>query len=160
MGTVKSNPGDFFKEVTDSIQPGINISFNAVKVMTPSGRILPATISSITITENTNDTAVANGKPFIGFGEIEAGQAKTSTFKKQKDLKIPTGYSLKKATIYFTDAGFSTIETRNLYTTNLALVKELINRCQPGTAVILEKIVITDKSGNDLFLSSTGFILY
>lgn len=99
-------------------------------------------------------------KKSITWGGLMPGRIAADSFKKQNQIKLPVGYSLKKAVIFFAGANFQTVETLNMYTTDLLPIKNAIDKCVPGTVVYVDKILVTDTNKQVAFLTSAGFVLY
>ena len=99
-------------------------------------------------------------KKSITWGDFIPGRMAADSFKKQNQIKLPAGYTLKKAVIFFAGANFTTVETYNMYTTDLLPLKDAINKCGPGTVVYIEKVLVTDINKQEAFLSNAGFVLY
>ncbi len=108
------------------------------------------------VIEQKSDTV----KPSIFWGAFPPGRVEFGVFKKQTQIKLPDGYTLKKAIINFAGAGFQKVERYNLYSQDLDKLSEVISRCVPGTVVIVEKILTVDRNGQEVFLSNAGFPLF
>ena len=106
------------------------------------------------------DQSSITTKPSIFWGKFPPGRVEYGAFKKQSQINLPEGYKLKKAIINFAGAGFQTVEIFNLYSQELDKISAAISRCVPGTIVIIEKILVVDKDGQDVFLSNAGFPLF
>ncbi len=118
--------------------------------------INPKHIESINIkTINTNDrkamyvTLKKIAGPFIFWGIIAGGWLELEYFKKQKELKIAPGYTLEKATLWFSGPGFgNSVVKATINSNSLASVEKYIAQCEEGAKVVFDELVITDEKGN------------
>ena len=157
---MKDSSTSSFIDVLDSCQDGTNINFQNVIVKTPSGRLMKSKMSFIKLSDNPINLSNDEDRPEISFGEVNSGTMKASIFRRQKELRIPFGYKFKKATIFFTGAGFPHVKILNLFTVDTTPLKNALELCEPGTVVLIEKIFVEDSNGNGKFLTNVAFALY
>ena len=100
-------------------------------------------------------------KPIILWGDLAPGRHPAEDVRKQVQIKLPAGYKLKAATVYFTGANFTTVEKFSIASEDLSGLREAISRCVPGSVVILEKILVTYNNGSQqMFLRNSPFVCY
>jgi len=59
-----------------------------------------------------------------------------------KDFEFETQFKVVSAVVYFSGAGFPGVERGNISSNSLKPVKELMNRCKPGTIVIFDEVKV------------------
>ena len=84
--------------------------------------------------------------PDISFGDMNNKVVTPELLHQQKNIKIPQGYKLIKATVYF--AGFSNwVHMRSLNSTDLSVLSDLIDSCKDGSSIVTENVTVMSPNG-------------
>jgi len=84
--------------------------------------------------------------PQVSFGDMTKKLVTSNLLRQQKNIKVPPGYRLIKATVYF--AGFSpTVYMRSLNSTDLSALNDLLDSCEEGSTIVTDNVTVKSPSG-------------
>jgi len=142
----------------DSCADGSSIILDNVLIKTPSGKLMRSYIPVVQVGKYAKPFDL--NIPEIQFGSLKAGRAESGRFKRQKKIYVSAGYEFVSATIYFSGAGFPVVKSATLQGQSLAPIYDLLQKCQPGTAVIFDNVKIQARDDEARTIVGIGFALY
>ncbi|MGG9971226.1 gliding motility protein GldM [Ferruginibacter sp. SUN002] len=124
-------------------------------------------------------TVTANGKstPFefrvkeipnpvfkVGPGgtRMSAGQFKSQQFCRAEleNFDFAANFSVVSATVYFSGANFSNVQTTTLNGNSLAPLSSYMQRCGPGSAITFDNVKVQGPDGKQRTIQGVGIVLY
>lgn len=84
----------------------------------------------------------------IEVGNLKGNRLQIDSFKAQKELRLTNGLNLHYVTIFFSGANFQNTMAATLAGNSLSLIKNMIDRCKPGTIVSFERIIALNSKGD------------
>ena len=97
----------------------------------------------------------------------EPGKMRSVVFKSQeycrvelKDFEFDVHFSVVSATVYFTGANFKGVEKGFIVSNNLKPVKNLIDRCQPGSIVVFDDVKVKGPDNEIRSIEGVTYQLY
>lgn len=132
---------------------------------TSSGRYIasPASLGEATVSVNVDGKITPFTfkvkevpKPIAMVGNSTGGRMLAGTFKSQQGLRAVlenfvfegVTYTVTSFRVYFTGAGFSESQVKDVSGNLFAPVKDLIDKCRPGTTITFEDIRVTGPGGS------------
>jgi gliding motility-associated protein GldM len=105
--------------------------------------------------------------PVLMVGPSDGGRIQSVVFKSQrfaraelKDFIYDYRYNIVSAKVYFTGAGFPSVQQANIRGGNLAELESTLSRCMPGTSVIFDEVRVQGPGGPVKSIPAVGFQLY
>lgn len=105
--------------------------------------------------------------PILMVGPSEGGRVRSVVFKNQsfaraelKHFDFEYRYHIVSATVYFTGANFSNLQTGTINDGNLGSIKKFMDMCIPGTTVIFDNVRVQGPGGPVISIPGAGFVLY
>ncbi|HUZ58211.1 MAG TPA: gliding motility protein GldM [Hanamia sp.] len=129
---------------------------------------------------NASITVSANGKnstfpfrvktipdPVIKVGPSGGGRIQSVIFKNQnfvradlENFDFDAHFNIVSATIYFSGANFSNVQSAEIHGGSLEGIKSLLQRCIPGTSVTFDNVKVQGPDGKVRNITGPGFILF
>ena len=69
----------------------------------------------------------------VKFGNLDSSRISVEEFRAQKELIADKGYSIDSAKVYFSGAGFPSVQRTELNGGNLGGLSSFLSRCGPGS---------------------------
>ena len=95
------------------------------------------------------------------------GKMRSIVFKSQeycrvelKDFEFDVHFSVVSATIYFTGANFKGVEKGFIVSSSLKPIKNLIDRCQPGSIVVFDDVKVKGPDNEIRAIDGVTYQLY
>ncbi len=105
--------------------------------------------------------------PILMVGPSDGGRVQSVMFKNQrfaradlKDFDFDYHYNIVGATVYFSGANFSNIQTRTINNGNLESLSAELAKCIPGTTVTFDNVRVQGPGGPVKSIPAVGFVLY
>jgi hypothetical protein len=105
--------------------------------------------------------------PIVKVGPSSGGRVQSVVFKNQsfaradlENFDFDAHFNIVSATIYFSGANFSNVQSAEIHGGNLDPVKGLLQRCIPGTSVNFDNVKVQGPDGIIRSIPGPGFILY
>lgn len=98
--------------------------------------------------------------PRLGIDSVTNTKMKVEDIKKAQRITAGTGYTLATANIYFSGAGFRETATVAISGNSMVLVKQLLDRCVPGSIVTFDNVKVKDGKGRISTIRGMSIVLY
>ena len=164
--TISSGSG--WDKTQATLSGGNMTGSNGSRVVTVSG----GTAASITVT--------ADGKsskfefrikmipdPIGMVGNSKGGRVLASMFKSQDFLRadlfgfdFDARFNVTGANVYFTGAGFPTVQTGTINSGSLAPIKSKIDLCKPGSTITFDDLKVVGPDGRTRTIPAVSFVLF
>ncbi|MES2430636.1 MAG: gliding motility protein GldM [Bacteroidota bacterium] len=127
--------------------------------------------ASITVTANGKSSSfdfrvkeIPNPVFKVGPGgtRMSAGQFKSQQFCRAEleNFDFAANFSVVSATVYFSGANFSNVQTTTLNGNNLGGLSALMQRCGPGSAITFDNVKVQGPDGKQRTIQGVGIVLY
>ena len=77
-----------------------------------------------------------------------------------ENFDFAASFSVVSATVYFSGANFSNVQTVQLTGNNLSSLQSLMQRVGPGTSVTFDQVKVKGPDGKDRSIQGVGIVLY
>lgn len=118
-----------------------------------SGQLYPADSGSATCIG-------CQGYPRLGIDSVTDTKMKAEDIKKAQRITAGTGYTLATANIYFSGAGFRETVTVAISGNSLLGIKEVLDRCVPGSIITFDNVKVKDGKGRISTIRGLSIVLY
>lgn len=105
--------------------------------------------------------------PIFKVGPSRGGRIQSVIFKNQQfcraDLEnfdFEARFTVISATVYFSGANFSNVQTGSISGGNMAPIASLLTKCIPGTSVTFDNVKVQGPDGSVRVIPGPGFILF
>jgi gliding motility-associated protein GldM len=105
--------------------------------------------------------------PVLKVGPNQGGRVQSVIFKNQQfcraDLEnfdFDARFVVISATVYFSGANFSSVQTATITGGSLAGISSQLARCIPGTSITFDNVKVKGPDGTERTIPGPGFILY
>ncbi len=105
--------------------------------------------------------------PVIKVGPSAGGRVQSVVFKNQnfaradlENFDFDARFNIVSATIYFSGANFSNVQSAEIHGGSLEGIKSLLQRCIPGTSVTFDNVKVQGPDGKIRSITGPGFILF
>jgi gliding motility-associated protein GldM len=105
--------------------------------------------------------------PVFAVGPSKGGRVQSVMIKNQQfcraDLEnfdFDARFSVISATVYFSGANFSNVQTATLTGNSLAGIQAQLQKCIPGTSITFDNVKVQGPDGSVRVIQGPGFILY
>jgi gliding motility-associated protein GldM len=105
--------------------------------------------------------------PVLKVGPSAGGRIQSVVFKNQsfaradlENFDFDAHFNVVSATLYFSGANFSSVQSAEIHGGSLSSVSSLLQRCIPGTSVTFDNVRVQGPDGVIRSIPGPGFILY
>ncbi len=105
--------------------------------------------------------------PILKVGPSSGGRMQSVVFKNQQfcradleNFEFDARFSVISATVYFSGANFSSVQTATISGGSLAGLSAQLAKCIPGTSVTFDNVKVQGPDGTTRTIPGPGFILY
>ena len=105
--------------------------------------------------------------PILKVGPSSGGRMQSVVFKNQQfcradleNFEFDARFTVVSATVYFSGANFSSVQTASISGGSLAGLAGQMSRCIPGTSITFDNVKVQGPDGAIRPIPGPGFILY
>ncbi len=98
--------------------------------------------------------------PRLGIDSVTSTKMKAEDIKKAQRITAGTGYTLATTNIYFSGAGFRETVTVAISGNSLLGIKEVLDRCVPGSIVTFDNVKVKDGKDRISTIRGMSIVLY
>lgn len=143
----------------DSCADGSYIVLDNVILKNPSGKLIRCDVPVVQVGKIAKPVDFSG--PQFQFGTFKPGRAESGRFKRQKKVYVwGDGYEFVSATVYFSGAGFPNVISAALQGPSLTPIYDLLQKCQPGTAVVFDNVKVKTRNDGVRVIDGPGYALY
>ena len=93
---------------------------------------------------------------------MTSGSFKSQQFCRAEleNFDFAANFSVVSATVYFSGANFSNVQTEDLNGNNLSPISTYIQRAGPGTSITFDNVKVQGPDGKQRVIQGVGIVLY
>ena len=121
-----------------------------------------ATVRSCSVNKDNDESAGINFQQDPGYGKMSSIKFKSQDYCRAEleNFDFDVKFYVVSATVYFSGVAFRGVEKGAITSSSLKPVKELMNRCQPGSIVVFDDVKVKGPDNEIRTIPGKSLILY